>query len=331
MNDADSRTFFGTLIGDGRPLIVFTALALVFAGIGAIFLSVTGHFLPHDVEFLGMQPSDLCRLNECKIVHFMIHDRMSFGGVILSIAVLYLWLALFPLRDGESWAWWILVLTNATGFGSFLAYMGYGYLDHWHAWATGGLLPVALWGLCRTRKLCTRPLDFSPAWSSVAEARARLPWFGWGLGTVAAGITILIVGMTQVFVPSDLDFLGYTRAELDAINPRLIPLIAHDRAGFGGGLLTTGLLLLGILWKAPMSRHLWQALVIAGVIGFGCAIGVHYPIGYLDFWHLAPAWAGAVIFAIGAWSTWRKWKVVRTVPCADEAALRADSSRGPSG
>src|SRR5262245_15166478 len=64
MTDADSRTFFGTLVGDGRPLIVFTALTLVFAGIGAIFLSVTGHFLPHDVEFLGMQPSDLCQLNE---------------------------------------------------------------------------------------------------------------------------------------------------------------------------------------------------------------------------------------------------------------------------
>lgn len=307
MNQTDSRTFFGALIGDGRPLIVFIALALAFSGVGAIFLSVTGHFLPHDVEFLGMQPFDLCKLNQCRIVHFMIHDRMSFGGVLLSIAVLYLWLALFPLKEGESWAWWALALTNATGFGSFLAYMGYGYLDHWHAWATAGLLPVALWGLCRTRQLCVRPLDLRPAWYP-AEARSRLPWFGWGLGMVGAGTTILIVGMTQVFVPSDLGFLGYTRADLNAVNPHLIPLIAHDRAGFGGGVLTTGLLLLGILWKAPMSKHLWQALVVAGMIGFGCAIGVHYPIGYLDFWHLAPAWAGAVLFAIGAWSTWGSWK-----------------------
>ena len=103
MNSQQSPSFVGALIGDGRPLIIFTALALVFSGIGAIFLSVTGHFLPHDVEFLGMQPAALCELNQCRIVHFMIHDRMSFGGVLLAIAALYLWLAMFPLKEGESW------------------------------------------------------------------------------------------------------------------------------------------------------------------------------------------------------------------------------------
>ncbi|WP_052573486.1 hypothetical protein [Haloferula sp. BvORR071] len=312
MNSQQSPSFVGALIGDGRPLIIFTALALVFSGIGAIFLSVTGHFLPHDVEFLGMQPAALCELNQCRIVHFMIHDRMSFGGVLLAIAALYLWLAMFPLKEGESWAWWTLALTNASGFGSFLAYIGYGYLDHWHACATGGLLPVALWGLWKTRKLCTRPLDLRPAWAAAVwrepAAWCRLPWFGWAFGMIAAGATILIVGMTHVFVPSDLSFIGYTRDQLNAINPRLIPLIAHDRAGFGGGVLTTGLLVLAIVWKAPLSKHLWQALVIAGLAGFGCAIGVHYPIQYLDPWHLAPAWAGAAVFAVGAWWTWGRWK-----------------------
>jgi len=294
-------------VGDGRPLILLTALALVFAGGGAMFLSVTGHFLPHDVEFLGMEPSALCELNECRIVHFMIHDRMSFGGVLLSVAALYAWIALFPLRAGESWAWWTLVLTNATGFGSFLAYIGYGYLDSWHAWSTGMLLPVAVAGLWRTRRLCVRPLTAAPGWD-LAKWRSRrgfgrLLWLAWGIGMTAAGATILVLGMTLVFVPSDLDFLGYTRAQLDAINPRLIPLIAHDRAGFGGGLFTTGLLVLCIVWKSRPSRHQWQALVVAGCVGFASAIGVHYPIGYLDFWHLAPAWAGAVLFGAGAWLT----------------------------
>lgn len=305
MNSDDSRGFLSALIGDGRPLLLFTAIALLFSGGGAIFLSVTGHFLPHDVEFLGMQPVALCELNQCRIVHFMIHDRLSFGGVLVAIAVLYAWIALFPLRDGESWAWWTLVLTNATGFGSFLAYLGYGYLDGWHAWATSLLLPVTLAGLWKTRRLCTKPPDFRPtAWPATWRSRqalGRLLWFVWGLGMVAAGATIMIIGMTLVFVPSDLDFIGYTREQLDAINPRLIPLIAHDRAGFGGGLLTTGLTVLCILWKAEPSRHLWQALVAAGTVGFGCAIGVHYPIGYVDFWHLAPAWAGAAVFAGGAW------------------------------
>jgi hypothetical protein len=305
MNSDDFRGFLAALIGDGRSLILFTATGLLFAGGGAIFLSVTGHFLPHDVEFLGMQPIALCELNQCRIVHFMIHDRMSFGGVLVAIAVLYAWLALFPLREGESWAWWTLALTNATGFGSFLAYLGYGYLDGRHACATLLLLPVTLTGLWKTRRLCTKPLDFRltarPATWRSPQALGRMLWMGWGAGLVAAGATILTVGMTRVFVPSDLDFIGYTREQLDAINPRLIPLIAHDRAGFGGGLFTTGLLILCILWKATPSRHVWQALLVAGIVGFGCAIGVHYPIGYLDFWHLAPAWAGAAVFAIGAW------------------------------
>ena len=137
-------------------------------------------------------------------------------------------------------------------------------------------------------------------WKS-AQGWGLLFWLGWGGGLTAAGTAILIVGMTHVFVPSDLDFIGYTREQLQAINPRLIPLIAHDRAGFGGGLLTTGLLVVAIVWKGAPSRHQWEALVTAGVVGFSCAIGIHYQIGYLDVGHVAPAWAGAAAFATGAW------------------------------
>jgi len=304
MTDGDSRSFFGTLIGDGRSLILFTALALTFSGGAAIFLSLTGRFLPHDVEFLGMEPIALCELNQCRIVHFMIHDRISFGGVLIAIAALYAWLALFPLKEGESWAWWTLLLTNVVGFGSFLAYLGYGYLDSWHAWATVLLLPFTVGGLWLTRRLCSRPANPSPGRHPGSLGKrgtaAWLLWMMWGMGMMGAGATILTVGMTQVFVPSDLTFLGYTRDQLTAINPHLIPLIAHDRAGFGGGLFTTGLLVLCIVWKAPPSRHVWQALCVAGTVGFGCAIGVHYPIGYLDAMHLVPAWTGAIVFLAGA-------------------------------
>src|SRR5260370_42394852 len=58
-----------------------------------------------------------------------------------------------------------------------------------------------------------------------------------GLGMLLAGATILVVGMTRVFVPQDLAFMGLTVGDLQAANPRLPALSAHDRAGFGGGLL----------------------------------------------------------------------------------------------
>ena len=116
---------------------------------------------------------------------------------------------------------------------------------------------------------------------------------------IAAGLVILAVGTTWVFVPQDLTFMGMTADELRAVNPRLVPLIAHDRAGFGGGLLSSGALVLGCVWCAAPSRSLWQALAVAGAAGFGCAIGVHFVVGYRDASHLLPAFAGAALFACG--------------------------------
>src|SRR5439155_24769207 len=120
-------SFLAALIGDGTPLLSLTGFLLILAGLFAFFLGVTKHFLPHDVAYLGMTPPELCAINECRIVHFMIHDRVSFGGALVAIGTLYLWLAMFPLKRGEAWAWWLFALSGGLGFGSFLLYLGYGY------------------------------------------------------------------------------------------------------------------------------------------------------------------------------------------------------------
>src|SRR5262245_894752 len=106
--DNDSRGLGDAILGDGRFLIVVVGLCLVLAGGFAIFQSATGHFLPHDIEFLGMAATQLCGINECRVVHFMFHDRVSFGGVLIGIGALYLWLAEFPLKRHEAWGWWTL-------------------------------------------------------------------------------------------------------------------------------------------------------------------------------------------------------------------------------
>lgn len=286
------------LIGDGRPLLSLSAMTLILSGGFAIFLGVRNEFLPHDVAFLGMTPQQLCAVNECRIVHFMIHDRISFGGALIAIGTVYLWLIHFPLAAGERWAWWLLVASGVQGFGSFLAYLGYGYLDTWHAVATMALLPCFLLGLLMSRAIL----------HSAPTNRPRLEVGRWVLlftsfGMAGGGLTILVVGMTCVFVPEDLAFMGITPAELETINPRLIPLIAHDRAGFGGAVLCCGLVAAGCVWYGRPTKAWWQTMAIAGIAGFGTAVGVHPAIGYNDWWHLLPACAGALLWGVGLFLT----------------------------
>jgi hypothetical protein len=309
----DSRGFLEALIDDGRPLITLTGLCLGLSGAFAIFQSATGQFLPHDTAFLQMQPAELCSINECRIVHFMFHDRVSFGGSLIAIAVVYLWLATFPLKAGEPWAWWTLLFSGVIGFGSFLTYLGYGYLDNWHAVATIALLPCFIGGLWLSRQRVFANAAFSGAdrsWRSLFRPSADIRWrsrAGAGrvclllaaTGMIGAGFTIQGIGMTEVFVPTDLTYMGMTHARLDSINPRLIPLIAHDRAGFGGGVATAGLLLFACVWRAAHSRSLWQGMLLGGIAGWGAGIGVHPIIGYNDAGHLAPAVLGAGLYFVG--------------------------------
>ena len=297
-----NRSLFRALLGDGRPAISLTAIALMVSGGFAIFLASRREFLPHDVAFLGMTSTDLCAIAECRVVHFMFHDRVAFGGTLLAISVLYLWLAAFPLREGLSWSWWALAVSGVIGFGSFLTYLSYGYLDSWHGTATLVLLPVFVIGLIASRPQAARPLR---PWLLSDEGRRapRLQRIGrWmlvatGAGILLAGSVILYLGATEVFVAEDLAFMGITRATLDVINPKLVPLIAHDRAGFGGGLATTGALLIACAWYARPSRSFYEAIALAGITGFGAAIGTHFVEGYMNPVHLAPALPGGGLFA----------------------------------
>lgn len=302
----DDQSLIAVLVGDGRPLLIFFGLSLILSGGFALFLSVNQQFLPHDVQFLGITADELCRINNCRVVHFMFHDRVAFGGALIAIGALYMWLAEFPLRQGEAWAWWLFIISGASGFASFLAYLGYGYLDTWHGVGTLLLVPFVIVGLARSLSLVKPPLGvrslFRPgvnvSWRSMfGIGRALL--LATAAGMVLGGLTVMAVGMTRVFVPQDLEFMGLQRAELQAISARLVPLIAHDRAGFGGAICTTGLTVLFCVWCARPSRSLWQVLCFSGVVGFAAAIGVHPVVGYTDLFHLAPAIVGAIIFVVG--------------------------------
>jgi MFS family permease len=302
----DNRGLLDALVGDGRPLLMFAGVSLILFGGFAIFLAASRQFLPHDVQFLGLTAEQLCGINDCRVVYFMFHDRVAFGGALISIGSLYMWMAEFPLKQGQAWAWWVFIVSGAVGFGSFLAYLGYGYLDTWHGVGTLLLLPPFLVGLVRSYKSLKPPKDFK----SLIQPGVKMRWlssFGIGrllllataAGMIAGGFTVMVVGMTTVFVPQDLSFMVVERAQLQAISDRLIPLIAHDRAGFGGAICATGITVLFCVWCAQPSKSLFQVLLFAGIVGFAAAIGVHPAVGYTDLFHLAPAILGAIIFVVG--------------------------------
>jgi hypothetical protein len=116
------------------------------------------------------------------------------------------------------------------------------------------------------------------------------------LGLLGAGLVIMLVGMTRVFVPQDLAFMQLTRDQIHALSPHLVPVIAHDRAGFGGGLFSMGLVVAIMTRHAPLTRSFVEIVALMGAVGFGATLGVHFAIGYTDAVHLAPAYAGAGLF-----------------------------------
>ncbi len=306
---AIAQTFYARALSFfGWPSVALTGAVLIASGLFALLLAATVQLLPPDIHFLGMTVEELCAHHDCRIVYFLAHDRVSFGGSIIAVGILYVWLARVPLRRGEAWAWWTLLLSGAVGFGSFLTYLGYGYLDVWHAWATIALLPFFVVGLIRSfvnlrgsrhiRSLL-RPGARAWLWSRAGTGRACLTFSA--VGMILGGLTIMGVGITSVFVPQDLEFMRLSVADLNAINPRLVPLIAHDRAGFGGGLCSGGLTVLFSLWcgARPRSRGLWLALCLSGFAGFASAIGIHPVVGYHSFTHLLPAFLGAIAFVLG--------------------------------
>ena len=294
----------------GRTFLLIAAAALGGSGAFGIAQSMAGAFLPHDTAWLGMSAAELGHHHGGRIVGFMFHDRVSFGGTLLAVAALYIWLATGPIEDGRRWAWWTLGASAAAGFLSFLTWLGYGYLDVWHAVGTLLLLPVVAVGLAATRPARLWPPE--PAWLVVALRHARTEPVAptrvvagttlvalASFGMLVGGLVILGVGATTVFVPQDLAFIGADPDSIRAIDAGLVPLIAHDRAAFGGGLLATGIAALGIAGYAPPSVGRWVALALAGGIGFGAAIGVHLAVGYLDLVHLGPAFVGLGVLTAG--------------------------------
>ena len=308
----DERSLLEVLLGDGRFLIALTGISLALSGGFAVLQSVSGQLLPQDSHAIGMDSMALAHAGNPHLLGFMFHDRVAYGGCLVAIGAGYLWLSAFPMQARAAWAWWALCLSGIVGFVAFLTYLGQGYLDTWHGVATLFLLPVFIAGLWRSRP---HGCSLRSVWIQLHESENRVSRWGrillglCAVGLILAGTTIAIFGMTRVFVPSDLRFIGLDVHDLQRISPSLIPVISHDRAGFGGGLCSMGCLLLFMARCAELNRGLVEIVAVMGTAGFAAAIGVHFVVGYLDFFHLLPAFVGVCLFILAdglLWVGWRK-------------------------
>jgi dihydroorotate dehydrogenase len=92
-----------------------------------------------------------------------------------------------------------------------------------------------------------------------------------------------------------------TPDQLNDINNRLIPVIAHDRAGLGSSLISVGLLVLMLaLWSFQQGeKWVWYTFLIGGIPAFSAGIFIHFAIGYISFIHILPAYFAFLLFVIG--------------------------------
>src|SRR5687767_4355653 len=277
-------------------------VGMLIGGVLAFVIAATKVVLPYDESFLGMTRDELPLINP-HLLDFMAHDRISLAGVMIAVGVLYVGLSVFGSRQGLHWARQTVLVSAITGFLTFFLFLGFGYLDPFHAFVTVALLQLMVLGV--HARLGTYTPSVRPerrgnrAWRLSLWGQLLLVLHGFGL--LGAGAAISVIGVTHVFVHADLEFMRTTADALATADPRLVPLVAHDRATLGGMLLAAGwLFLLPALWGFRSgSRWLWWSSLIAGVIAYAAAIGVHYAVGYLSMKHLLPAFGGLAVMLVG--------------------------------
>jgi len=289
--------------------LTLLGIGLLICGSAAWLIAAFRVVLPYDEVFAGLTLSQLNAFNP-HLIPFMAHDRVAFAGTLISLGALYIALALCGVRTGQVWGRRALLISSMVGFLTFLLFLGFGYLDPAHALGTSILLVFFVLGVSlkpsenwpAAEEVST--LQHEPLWSAGRIGQAFFILIG--VGITLAGVTIAFVGATSVFVPEDLQFLGTTPQILHDFNAHLIPLIAHDRASMGGGLIADGVgVALAALWGYQRgARWVWLMFVGAGVPGFAGALGVHFATGYVNLWHLFPGFVALAIYIPGLIATY---------------------------
>ncbi|MFJ3583124.1 hypothetical protein ACIPPS_12965 [Streptomyces sp. NPDC090127] len=280
---------------------LLVGLGMIGAGLGAAAITLGPVLLWYDRDYLGMTLHELHAANH-HLVHFLQHDRITMAGTMVSIGALYTGLAVGGIRRGRSWARDAYLLSGAIGFPTLFYFLVTGFVEPLHTATTLVLFPMFVLAVRRApRTLRRRPTPEGPERERRRALVGQLLLIVTGTGLFVGGTVISVVGLTGVFVPSDLVFLGADTQALEAVNPRLVPFVAHDRAGFGGALMAAAVAITLISawgWGRGEAWVVWS-LATAAAFGFLPAVLVHGAIHYTDFLHLAPVYVGILTTTTG--------------------------------
>ncbi|GII77568.1 hypothetical protein Sru01_25500 [Sphaerisporangium rufum] len=281
--------WWGTWVGAG----------LAAAGLGAAAITLGPVLLWYDQDFLGL---DVHRLHDANrhLVGFLRHDRLTMAGTMVALGVLYVGLAAGGIRSGARWARDAYLASGIVGFLTLFYFLRFGFVEPLHTAAAIVLFAMFVPAVRRTPDRLRRAvMAEGPESERRRSLTGQLLLIVTGAGLSIGGVVISFVALTRVFVPSDLVFLGTTHAGLHGTSPRLPAFVAHDRAGFGGALLATGIavtLLSAWGWRRGHA-WVWWSLAGAAAAGYLPPVLVHWGIGYTDFWHLAPVYLGMLLTA----------------------------------
>ncbi|KYG58699.1 dihydroorotate dehydrogenase [Planococcus maritimus] len=279
-------------------------LFMFLGGAAAMLVSMTIVLMPYDEAFLNLSREELMAINP-NIYYFMQHDRMTVAGTMVSGGILYMQLTRYGVRHGLEWAKRAIHIAGVLGFLGILLFIGFGYFDWLHGILWLVLLPFFWKGYLVSKDYSehssSRNRKNHPAWKR--SLLGQLAFVVLGSALAAAGFIISAIGVSGVFVQTDIAYICMNPEQISAINERLIPVIAHDRAGLGSALISVGLLVLMLaLWGFQEGqRWVLYTFLLGGSPAFGAAILIHYVIGYTNFIHILPAYVALVLFVSGLW------------------------------
>jgi hypothetical protein len=118
---------------------------------------------------------------------------------------------------------------------------------------------------------------------------ARRAWF-WGLllgvAMIAGGLLALVIASTRVVLPYDERMSGLSPAQLDALNPRLLAFMAHDRVSLAGTMISVGIFYVALAWWGIRRGAHWAhvTLIASATVGF-LSFFFFLGFGYFDPFH----------------------------------------------